>query len=173
MRPHPRIRKVVKWGGALVTIACCTIGLWSRRNQLVWNSSADWPCVRIALTKGTICITRKFQERPGDSEYLHAGWQHRPVGDTGWPAIDRGTNWTFQWTADTYEQSLTIPLWTVALSGAIVTALAWRSDYVARRRAKSHACPSCGYDRAGIAPPSPCPECGTPTTVAAPAPPAD
>ncbi len=46
------------------------------------------------------------------------------------------------------------------LLAAIPTALAWRLDTLARRREKLGACPSCGYDRAGLAFSAPCPECG-------------
>jgi rubrerythrin len=43
---------------------------------------------------------------------------------------------------------------------AITTALAWRLDTFARRRARLNLCPKCNYDRAGIAGDAKCPECG-------------
>jgi hypothetical protein len=68
-------------------------------------------------------------------------------------------------TADT--QSLSIPLWMFALPWAILTAVFWRWDALARRRARLNLCPACNYDRRGLPAASVCPECG-----AAPAAPA-
>jgi hypothetical protein len=52
------------------------------------------------------------------------------------------------------------PLWMLLIPLALITAAAGRTDTLDRRRARAGVCPSCGYDRAGIAPGALCPECG-------------
>ena len=43
---------------------------------------------------------------------------------------------------------------------AIATAVAWRLDTLARRRANKLLCTKCTYDRTGLAAGAVCPECG-------------
>ena len=57
-----------------------------------------------------------------------------------------------------------IPLWAFAVPLSMATALLWRSELAARRRARAGLCPTCGYDLAAIPTGAPCPECGTPTS---------
>jgi hypothetical protein len=57
-----------------------------------------------------------------------------------------------------------IPLWIPTVVSAIVTALGWRLDTLARRRARLNLCPKCNYDRAGLAADAKCPECGSTAT---------
>jgi len=47
------------------------------------------------------------------------------------------------------------------LLSAAITAVAWRLDTLARRRADRTHCPRCRYDRSGLAAGAVCPECGT------------
>ena len=49
--------------------------------------------------------------------------------------------------------------WPVLIAGSVVLWL-WHGDRRSRRRALAGACPSCGYDLAGLTPGSTCPECG-------------
>jgi hypothetical protein len=55
-----------------------------------------------------------------------------------------------------------IPLWAFATPLALTTALLWRSELAARRRARAGLCPTCRYDLAATPAGAPCPECGTP-----------
>jgi hypothetical protein len=55
---------------------------------------------------------------------------------------------------------LSLPLWIPFCVSLPVTALAWRLDSLARRRAKTHLCPQCRYDRTGLTQNTLCPECG-------------
>jgi hypothetical protein len=55
---------------------------------------------------------------------------------------------------------LHVPLWIPASAAIGATALAWRLDTLARRRARVGLCPKCSYNRAGLAVGAVCPECG-------------
>ena len=55
-----------------------------------------------------------------------------------------------------------VPLWIPFLPFAVATGLFWLPDYIAAKRVRAGRCPSCGYDRRGLAPDAACPECGTP-----------
>jgi hypothetical protein len=59
-----------------------------------------------------------------------------------------------------------IPLWAFAIPLAFTTALLWRSELSARRRARAGLCPTCRYDLSATPTGAPCPECGTPATTA-------
>ena len=60
-----------------------------------------------------------------------------------------------------------VPVWVFAAPLALATALLWRSELAARRRARAGLCPTCHYDLAATPAGAPCPECGTPTSSAA------
>jgi hypothetical protein len=59
-----------------------------------------------------------------------------------------------------------IPLWAFAAPLAIATALLWRSELAARRRAHPELCPRCDYNNAATPAGAPCPECGMPARTA-------
>lgn len=63
-----------------------------------------------------------------------------------------------------------IPLWAFAAPLAMATALLWRSELAARRRARAGLCPTCHYDLAATPTAAPCPECGTPSSTPLPTP---
>jgi len=73
----------------------------------------------------------------------------------------RGGSWIPRWDYLSGYWGISIPLWMPFLLFAIPTALLWRRDQIATKRARIGRCPCCGYDRRGLAADSPCPECGT------------
>lgn len=81
----------------------------------------------------------------------------------------RSRRWSFEFSRHTGPgYSITsIPLWAFATPLALTTALLWRSELAARRRARAGLCPKCRYDLAANPNGAPCPECGTPTNSAA------
>lgn len=72
--------------------------------------------------------------------------------------------WSFSFDRDSSPGfSMTIvPLWALAAPLALATALLWRSEFAARRRARVGLCPNCRYDLSATPTGSPCPECGSP-----------
>ena len=68
--------------------------------------------------------------------------------------------WRLHWVSDDYERCLFLPLWIPILMTVLPTALAWRLDTLARRRAAAGKCVKCGYDLSGLTTGAACPECG-------------
>ena len=149
MRRHPRISKLVKWGGLvlfLLTAAAWTLsmfgGLYLRtypRTNGGWSSGID-------LARGAVSIGMViYAPRPAEVQ-----WQTFQVGF--W------CHWKMDWRVDSTLEYLRVPLWMPGPVFATISSIAWRLDCRDRRR--GHLCPSCGYDLAGLAPSRPCPECG-------------
>jgi hypothetical protein len=55
-----------------------------------------------------------------------------------------------------------IPLWCPPVLTALPASLLWRARVRVRSRRRAGQCPTCGYDRHGLAAEHPCPECGRP-----------
>jgi hypothetical protein len=143
MKPHPRIRKTIKWGGAVVTLLLV----------VVWVASA-WTLVGYMSPRGGVyrvtggafdCL--KFPDWPGAEPKL----------------LFATHDFALQWKPDGVFSpfGFAAPLWIPAALFAGLTALAWRLDTLARR-ARLNLCPNCHYDRAGLAAGAKCPECGEP-----------
>jgi hypothetical protein len=148
MRPHPRIRKTVKWGGTAVTVLLV----------VVWVGSG-WVCA-------------EWIRANGNDVYLEAGkLGMRVIGDPKWANAPVGVQfgftcfevvWGVHWSASPGVPSyLYIPLWLPSCLISVPTILMWRLDTLARRRAKLNRCAKCDYDRTGLAIGAVCPECGS------------
>jgi hypothetical protein len=161
MKPHPRIRKMIKWGGAAVTVLLV----------VVWIGSA-W--VGLTLLFGATAVrVESCRLETGhvggpdlaDSSGVHLQWRMMGYA-TGirWLKDHETVDWAFRW--DDFGppgqelRALYIPLWALVALALFATVLAWRLDTLARRRARLNLCPKCNYDRAGIAVGARCPECG-------------
>jgi hypothetical protein len=148
VKPHPRIRKAVKWGGVVVSVglvaAWVVSGWWS---VVWWSKRGD--CAGIAM--GGVLIGRVDYDVPAKDRGLN---------------IDRALTKNFQWWfwAGGHNRPSTwqvmVPLWVPAGVAMAAAAGAWRLDALARRRARVGFCCGCGYDRAGLAAGAVCPECG-------------
>lgn len=147
MRPHPRIRKVVKWGGIVVTTLIAAAWCATFTRGVMYYRQ---PIGCAAMGGGGIVLVYYMSATNSDLEPGLSAWTHMGASG-GW--------FDGQWNTELIgvRFPLLVPLVLVALP----TALAWRLDTLARRRAKVNACPACGYDRSGLARSSPCPECGT------------
>ena len=147
MNPHPRIRKTVKWGGAALTVLLVVVWIGSVGRWAQWISpSGSWMAT---LSRGRVSA-------------WHATWSLPPT--TGWRTGREsfGLELLPSLRDPNSLGGLTIPVWMIAGCPLVLTAYAWRLDYLARRRARVGRCPKCTYDRAGLPIEAVCPECGIP-----------
>ena len=159
MRPHPRIRRTVKWGGALFcgVIAVVWVGTvwwsvsWTGHNRLYFNFAAGG----VSLGAITEKYVRSVAGFPSSSWF---GWRTQ--------SIKPHMFLWFAWQDNPMAWYLQVPLWAPLLMALLPTAFAGRLDALARRRARVGACPQCHYDRGGLAPGAVCPECGAPPPTA-------
>jgi hypothetical protein len=148
MKPHPRIRKTIKWGGAVVTVLLVVVWIGSGWLQLVWYHGLSTTGVSV----GTVW-SETWQPPRGDGRRTD-GWT---IGSREAPFYMR---WWFDRRASSIYSDWFAPLWPLTLTSALITCAAWRLDTLARRAARLNLCPKCSYDRAGIAGDAKCPECG-------------
>jgi hypothetical protein len=157
MKPHPRIRKTIKWGGAAVTVLLAGLLITSRW----WNYDWSWGPLTAYSFSGSLGLNHRSSPGAGDSTYygfsitpyLHRGidWWSAPIcGDyTLMNGLHRSTGWRLQ-----------VPTLLPFSMTFTVTMYCWLSEWFARRRARLNLCPKCNYDRAGIGAGAVCPECG-------------
>ena len=151
MKPHPRIRKTIKWGGAAVTVLLVVVWIGSGFGRFGYIDSARW----FIVTRGAVSLF-SFENRPlwpGDGKFI---FEYDPV---------KLSSWWFSTDKFGYALIVTIPLWPFLSAFSLSSAFAWRLDTLARRRAKLNLCAKCGYDRTGLiggkdGGGAKCPECG-------------
>ena len=152
MKPHPRIRKTVKWGGAAATVLLV----------VVWIGSGWWSASWYAKGWNAIGISRGLIELYGSNWGLAEGFvvmDH--VYQMDWSFGPLHQVWGAGVASPVTPGTFGLPLWAVVAPITSITALAWRLDARARRRTKLNLCPKCNYDRTGLAAGAVCPECGS------------
>ncbi len=160
MKPHPRIRKTIKWGGAAVTVLLVVVWIGSWRWSIsYWRYRTHFNTELFALNNGRI---RTYVELGKlDQEDINAPTEwctpaSRPPSHQRWFYLNRCS----------YGRDLTVyfidaPIWGAAALALLATIIAAHLDARARRRARLDLCSTCTYDRTGLAPDVVCPECGT------------
>jgi hypothetical protein len=149
MKPHPRIRKTIKWGGAVVTLLLVVVWIGSGWWYVTWNEREKFAAV---LTEGRVCVGH---------------WLGIPTAS--WPRVYYVRRWRgefhlelgFARANDSILGTWALPLWLPATLAALPTCAAWCIDLRNGRRKRLGHCVSCNYDRAGIAREAKCPECGS------------
>lgn len=148
MKPWPRVRKAVKWGGVVLTALLLVTWLTS----IWWFARAGTGTGYSSIVSGG-GITIGFD--PGTYFVRDAAWCEWGAARTsmgGWfSAFDNGVAWSFF-----------CPLWPLLFLGAGATVLVWRNDTLARRHDSFGSCQACGYALEGLPNGSTCPECGHP-----------
>ncbi len=148
MKPHPRIRKTIKWGGSAVVLLVIVVWIVSEQRIVMFVVP---PSYEVALEKGLLLIANQGYPVSG----LGVTFQQYPP-----QARFRLTSITLErYAAD--EWYLWIGLWIPLILALTATAIAWRLDTLARRRARLNLCLKCDYDRSGLAKDAVCPECGS------------
>jgi hypothetical protein len=146
VKPHPRIRKTVKWGGIVMCVVMAGVWISSAWWYVTWWRDSG---TVIGIGDGGFGFDQILKSPiPPSSQGIHFGYQ-------SWTF-----HWWFRWEKLPPERFVNIPIWTLALLAAIQAVFAWRLDTLARRRARVGFCPKCRYDRTGHPAESPCPECG-------------
>ncbi len=173
MRPHPRIRKTVKWGGAVVSVLLVVVWIGSGWYYVQsgtiagWYAQVHWGELLISYRSG-VQLEHRFAAF-GRPTYSGIGL-HNIVGDGPLP-------FALSWRLLPPRSHLPpfkpgvwddwhIPLLSPIVLAAGITVAAWRLDTLARRRANKHLCPKCAYSRTGLAAGAVCPECGAAAPVA-------
>lgn len=147
VRPHPRIRKTVKWGGLAASVVLATAWIGSVWWQFWWYKRDG---ESVFVVNGILETTHVGGR--GSLRNARGHWRLYRVP----PAIE----WLARLDVRSNPWDVQVPIWSLVLPAALATAVAWRSDAIARRRFRAGACASCGYDRRGLADDAVCPECG-------------
>ncbi len=156
MRPHPRIRKTIKWGGAAATLVLVAAWIASAWWDAGWLSA---PGCSLGINRGCVSFERT------DSPPRMRGFNIDSYIDSRGSRFHGFTWWVYSYRLRLSRRimhTVGVPLWIPAAPLLLATAAAWRLDTLARRRARAGHCPSCGYDLTGLIAPAPCPECGRP-----------
>jgi hypothetical protein len=147
MKPHPRIRKTIKCGGAVVTVLLVVV--WTVSG---WVSIRWVPRIGLEFNVRAALVGCLYE--PAPKNYWPPGW-YVDESYTPWEW------WPYRrWTWKDSSFELGVNLWVPVLVAGSTCALAWRLDTLARRRARLNLCTKCSHDRAGIAGDAKCPECG-------------
>jgi len=152
MKPHPRIRKTVKWGGAVGTVLLLVLWVASARLEISFAPLSEYD----GFAKGGTVQLRSLRGGGpnADSFIFYVAHRFKPAPPFQWNlwafSRSRGGSWV-----------LAFPIWAPLIVAAVSTGIVWRLDIAARRRSRANACPNCNYDRTGLAPAAVCPECGS------------
>lgn len=148
MKPHPRIRKTIKWSGAAASLLLLVAWIGSGFRYLGYVTSNGYG---VEVSAGWMWLSRDKALPP------------KRVGPLSvHPARFHLFGWWFERYDTSAECGVAVPVWLMGACALVPTIVAWRSDARANRRERAGKCPKCRYDRAGLATHAVCPECGTP-----------
>ncbi len=147
-RDRPRLRRIGKWAGLVISVAIVVIAVASGWWHSYWGSSLlNERRFVFVVTRGLVGFGYLDPMRIGFDE----GWHLIVDGRYFW-----GWNWWIQLVWSNSTRAVVIPLWMLLLVVAAPTARFWWLD---RRRPRPGHCHKCGYDLRGNLPQG-CPECG-------------
>ncbi len=146
MKPHPRIRKTIKWGGAVVTVLLVVVWVGSGWRGARWSDSR-WD---VSIYEGRF---RVFRARIQDVKA-------RDAAKLQWPLYCHGWKWNTNWIIIQDLWSIDLPLVWLAAPVLAITFISWMIDIRTHKRGKLNLCSKCRYDRTGLASSAVCPECG-------------
>ena len=163
MKPHPRIRKTIKWGGAVVTVLLAVVWIWSGWIRFVIYTGSEFGPIGVKHGQIHIGIVTVHSSAVPISPRGYFVIQNQPAPEWRW------------WFGRSYataratvsspvllysEQSFIAPLWPFVVASMLACGIACYRDDLFARRARLNLCLSCNYDRAGLAAGAVCPECG-------------
>ncbi|HEX2838132.1 MAG TPA: hypothetical protein VHN77_08405 [Phycisphaerales bacterium] len=153
MRPHPRIRKTIKWGGLTLAVAMMVFAAYTAEKVWIWTKKGATHYTVVIIRNGRAEVNHWPDQA---SPPLRAGPVEFTSGTVPTKSVNLGLG---EWQFGRFI-GIIVPFWMPALASLVLSGFAWRLDTLATRRAKLGACPKCSYPRTGLAPSAPCPECG-------------
>ena len=166
MKPHPRIRKTIKWGCAAVTVLLVVVWIGSGWGYASWSSPrGDHAAVFGGMARVRFVLDEQVVRNPpplAPGEDRRRQW----IGPAGW-------DWRFRFDGTPRHESrfefraidgfelVDVPIWPLPVCTGAMWLWAWRRDLVTRYRNSVKHCPKCNYDRTGLASGAVCPECGS------------
>ena len=146
MRSHPRLRRVVKWGGPALAVMLAIVWVWAGFRYMYIETSCG---ADVSVSSGRLGI-RYIRVNPGDmlSNTITFG-AHKDGFELWFDRFIQPGAWM-----------ISIPLWFPAVLFIVIGGVGWFAESRARRRALLKPCNECGYSRVGLAGDAPCPECG-------------
>jgi len=148
VKPHPRIRKTVKWGCVTLAALFLVLEIASAKRPLLWSMGLDRKVVLKFGRLGVEWGPASRWDRQASKVLLQ--WSSKMYFDLG-PKV---------WFNGPYR-SVYLPLWGLSLISLAGAGAAWRLDVLVHRRALANPCPRCNYDQTGLAAGAVCPECGS------------
>ncbi len=164
MKPHPRIRKTIKWGGAVVTVLLVVVwigsGWWEVWTPVAFVRAGELGLIKRAYTLPPVGTTLPRTIPPTPLPTASVAWRLKL------------TPFALNWTPRPLLQSVTtgysrvliqaelVTLWPFALVGVVCVLTSLVLDLLLSRRHGFGRCPKCNYDRTGLAAGAVCPECG-------------
>ena len=146
MNPHPRMRKSIKWGGAVVTVLVVLAMLSSARNLggQVWAWKSGW---WVRLDFGVVEVGKVVPAPPQfDPAFV-------------WPfGVHERDEWMMYCVV---REDYSIHFWPLLFIAPAASCVALLLDMRADRQHRAGLCSKCHYDRTGLASGAICPECGT------------
>ncbi|HMN40149.1 MAG TPA: hypothetical protein PKE29_04840 [Phycisphaerales bacterium] len=153
MKPHPKLRKTIKWGGAAVTVLLVVVWFASNWYSFMWsgNQPQSW----------TLSIG--FGDLSWERGAVELEWGSYPIPPENLGPKLRYTRGSvgsgFSWSVGRAGGMVWAPLWAFFVASALATGAVWWFDYRVRL-SRAGCCPECLYNRTGLAKGSVCPECG-------------
>ncbi|MDP1662525.1 MAG: hypothetical protein Q8L55_11490 [Phycisphaerales bacterium] len=145
-----KVRRTLGW--TLLTLGLLVAGMWVASGW--WEVVVWWETSpKLSLGWALRAIGGVWELEQGR---VNGSWGARAYSKSEAPQWWAGTWGTYGNGYFGYRGQL----WPIPLLLWTPAALLLRSGILARRRALSGKCKSCGYDLAGLAPDAPCPECG-------------
>ena len=164
VRPHPRIRKTIKYGGAALTVLLVVVwigsGWWTIWTPVAYVSAGEFAIIKMARQLPPAGTVLRPMDPVSSLPTASIPWQleRMPFSLTGTHTpLYRNVTTGFR---RVLISASVIQLWPIVLASAIGTLAAWGLDTLARRRERMNLCPKCHYDRTGLAGDAVCPECG-------------
>ncbi len=164
MKPHPKLRKALKWLCASVCAAIMFVSLvtlWLPLNLKSFGHRFDFGHHHeVQISSGALVMYHmRLPPFPGAPSSV---FEFAPISDIAWTKFygDPSAVWVQVPVRNRSGFIASVPLWMFVAASAGLTSLLWWRDRSIERRIASGMCPQCGYNRLGLEKASKCPECG-------------